>query len=332
MALGSDHIIKTEVPNFIPQLWSNEVVASYKTNIVLARLVRKLNHRGKKGDTIKIPTPSRGNASNKTSESQVTLIQHGTDAGLTVSINRHKEYSRLIEDIVDVQALGSLRAFYTDDAGYAIAKRVDRDIIFEAIAKGNGGNATIVEDASGNVDSTSSSDTNSLTGDGSTVWNPAANANAGNAVDLTDLGIRKLVRKLDDLDAPMAGRYLVVPPVVKQDMMGFARYTEQAFTGESGSSNTIRTGRVGDVYAVEVYMTTNLPFVEDDGAAADQRSLLFFQRDALLLVEQMGVRTQTQYKQEYLGDLFTADVIYGVATLRSTSVVPVVVPSDATEV
>lgn len=332
MALGSDHIIKTEVPNFIPQLWSNEVVASYKTNIVLARLVRKLNHRGKKGDTIKIPTPSRGNASNKTSESQVTLIQHGTDAGLTVSINRHKEYSRLIEDIVDVQALGSLRAFYTDDAGYAIAKRVDRDIIFEAIAKGNGGNATIVEDASGNVDSTSSSDTNSLTGDGSTVWNPAANANAGNAVDLTDLGIRKLVRKLDDLDAPMAGRYLVVPPVVKQDMMGFARYTEQAFTGESGSSNTIRTGRVGDVYAVEVYMTTNLPFVEDDGAAADQRSLLFFQRDALLLVEQMGVRTQTQYKQEYLGDLFTADVIYGVATLRSTSVIPVVVPSDATEV
>lgn len=332
MALGSDHIIKTEVPNFIPQLWSNEVVASYKTNIVLARLVRKLNHRGKKGDTIKIPTPSRGNASNKTSESQVTLIQHGTDAGLTVSINRHKEYSRLIEDIVDVQALGSLRAFYTDDAGYAIAKRVDRDIIFEAIAKGNGGNATIVEDASGNVDSTSSSDTNSLTGDGSTVWSPAANANAGNAVDLTDLGIRKLVRKLDDLDAPMAGRYLVVPPVVKQDMMGFARYTEQAFTGESGSSNTIRTGRVGDVYAVEVYMTTNLPFVEDDGAAADQRSLLFFQRDALLLVEQMGVRTQTQYKQEYLGDLFTADVIYGVATLRSTSVVPVVVPSDATEV
>jgi N4-gp56 family major capsid protein len=328
MALGTDHVIKSEVPNFIPALWSNEVIASYKTNIVMARLVRKLNHRGKKGDTIKIPTPSRGNASNKVSETQVTLIQHGTDAGLTVTINKHKEYSRLIEDIVDVQALGSLRAFYTDDAGYAIAKRTDRDLIFDAIANGNGGAATIVEDASGNVDSTSSSDTNMLTGDGSTVWNPAT---TGNAVDLTDLGIRKLVRKLDDLDTPMAGRYLVVPPVVKQDMTGFARYTEQAFTGESGSSNTIRTGRVGDVYAVEVYMTTNLPFVEDDGATADQRSLLFFQRDALLLVEQMGVRTQTQYKQEYLGDLFTADVIYGTKVLRSASVVPLVVPADATD-
>src|SRR5688572_3840690 len=101
MALGTDHIIATEVQNFVPELWSNEVVASYKVNIVLARLVRKLNHRGKKGDTIRIPTPSRGNASNKTAETQVTLIQHGTDAGLVVTIDRHKEYSRLIEDIVD---------------------------------------------------------------------------------------------------------------------------------------------------------------------------------------------------------------------------------------
>jgi len=39
-------------------------------------------------------------------------------------------------------------------------------------------------------------------------------------------------------------------------------------------------------------------------------------RDALCLIEQMGVRTQTQYKQEYLGDLFTADTIYGVGELR----------------
>lgn len=331
MALGTAHVIASEVPNFIPELWSNEVIAAYKVNTVMARLVRKLNHRGKKGDTIRIPTPSRGSASNKAAETQVTLIQHGTDAGLTVTIDKHKEYSRLIEDIVDVQALASLRAFYTDDAGYALAKRTDRDLIFDAIASGNGGGATIVEDANGNVDSTSSSDTNMLTGDGSTVWSPSANANAGNAVDLTDLGIRRLVRKLDDADAPLAGRYLVVPPVVKQDMTGFARYTEQAFTGESGAGNTIRNGRVGDVYAVEVFMTTNLPFVEDDGAAADQRSLLFFQRDGLLLVEQMGVRTQTQYKQEYLGDLFTADTIYGTKTLRSTSVIPVVVPSDATE-
>ena len=36
----------------------------------------------------------------------------------------------------------------------------------------------------------------------------------------------------------------------------------------------------------------------------------------MVLVEQMGVRTQTQYKQEFLGDLFTADMIYGTGELR----------------
>ena len=62
MALGTDHVILSEVANFVPQLWSDEVVASYKSNLVFAPLVRRLNHRGKKGSSIKIPTPTRGEA------------------------------------------------------------------------------------------------------------------------------------------------------------------------------------------------------------------------------------------------------------------------------
>jgi hypothetical protein len=330
MGLGTNHVIASEVPNFIPQLWSDEVIASYKANLVIANLVRKLNHRGKKGSSIKIPTPTRGSASSKTAETQVTLIEHGTDAGLTVSINKHKEYSRLIEDIVDVQALASLRRFYTDDGGYAIAKRVDRDLILEAAAGGLTG-GTIVEDATtGNIDTTSTF-TNARIGDDSAAWAPTASANAGNAVDLSDVGIRRFIKRLDDVDAPMAGRYLVIPPVVKADMLGIAKLTQQAYVGEVGGGNSIRNGLIGDVYGVEVYVTNQLQFVEDGGSAIDQQLCLFFQRDGLLLVEQLGVRTQNQYKQEYLADLFTADMIYGVKTLRATSVIPIVVPSTFTD-
>lgn len=331
MGLGTNHVILSEVQNFVPELWSDEVIASYKQNLVFANLVRKLNHRGKKGDTIKIPTPSRGTASSKAAETQVTLIQHGTDAGLSILIDKHKEYSRLIEDIVDVQALASLRRFYTDDAGYAIAKRVDTDLIFAAAAGGNSGSATLVEDANGNIDSTSTGFTNALIGDGATAWDPTASANAGNATDLTDLGIRKLVKKLDDADAPGAGRSIVIPTVVKQDLLGLPRFTEQAFTGESGRGNSIRNGLVGDVYGLDIFVTTALPTVEDAGAGTDQKLVLVIQKDALVLVEQLGVRTQTQYKQEYLADLFTADKIYGVKVVRGTNVLPVIVPSTATE-
>lgn len=330
MPLGTDHVILAEVQNFVPELWSDEVVAAYKANLVVRNLVRVLNHKGKKGDTIRIPTPTRGSTSAKAAETQVTLIQHGTDTGIVVTIDQHREYSRLVEDIVDVQALGSLRRFYTDDGGYAVAKRVDRSLILRAAGAGLGG-GTIVEDATtGNINSTSTF-TNARIGDDSAAWDPTAAGNTGNAVDLSDLGIRRFVRRLDQVDAPMMGRFLVVSPNVKADMMGMARFTEQAFTGESNGSNTIRNGLVGDVYAVSVYVTNQLQQVEDAGTTADQDLCLMFQRDGLLLVEQMGVRTQEQYKQEYLASLFTADVIYGTAGLRATSIIPIVVPSSFTD-
>ena len=50
-------------------------------------------------------------------------------------------------------------------------------------------------------------------------------------------------------------------------------------------------------------------------------------KDALALVEQMGVRSQTQYKQEYLGDLFTSDTIYGVGEMRNDAGVAFAVPA-----
>ena len=55
----------TTQDKFIPELWSDEVVAAYKSNLVLANLITKMNHNGKKGDTVHIPKPTRGDASAK---------------------------------------------------------------------------------------------------------------------------------------------------------------------------------------------------------------------------------------------------------------------------
>src|SRR5271154_4358849 len=80
---------------FVPTLWSDEVVAVYKSNLVLANLIRKLNHRGKKGDTIRIPTPARGVANTKVAQSVVTLqpfVDASNVGGITIVLNKHKEY------------------------------------------------------------------------------------------------------------------------------------------------------------------------------------------------------------------------------------------------
>jgi hypothetical protein len=41
----------------------------------------------------------------------------------------------------------------------------------------------------------------------------------------------------------------------------------------------------------------------------------------------MGVRSQTQYKQEYLSNLFTSDTLYGTEVLRPESALVVAVPA-----
>jgi hypothetical protein len=74
---------------------------------------------------------------------------------------------------------------------------------------------------------------------------------------------------------------------------------------------------------VKVYVSTNCDTAA--GNTASDRVALMFHRDWAVLVEQIGVRAQTQYKQEYLGTLFTADTLYGVAEMRDTSAVPLIV-------
>lgn len=310
MALGTNHVTKTTADKFIPEIWSDEIIAAYKANLVAANLFSKMSFKGKKGDTLHIPKPTRGSASAKAASSQVTLIA-ATESEVQVLINKHYEYSRLIEDIVETQALSSLRRFYTDDAGYALATQVDTDLIQLGRAVGTG-----------TAYSTAAASTNAFIGStGATVYN----SSSSNAAALGDAGIRRSIQRLDDNDVPMSDRFLIVPPTTRNTLMGLARFTEQSFTGEAAGGNTIRNGQIGDVYGVKVYVSTNADTAA--GNSATDRICLLAHKDAFVLAEQMGVRSQTQYKQEYLGTLFTSDMLYGVAELRDSSAVALAVPA-----
>jgi N4-gp56 family major capsid protein len=312
MALGTNQVTTTIAGNFIPELWSDEVIGAYKSNLVVANLVTKLNHKGKKGDTIHIPVPSRGSASAKAANTQVTLSA-ATNAVVDVSIDKHYEYSKLIEDIAEVQSLASMRKFYTDDAGYALAKQVDTHLLnlSESAQSGGAGGGT-----------TDFSFGGAYIGTGTTVWTGT------NEADITDAGIRAFLLKLDNADVPMDNRSLIIPPVCANDLLGINRFTEQQFIG---SGDAIKTGKIGQIYGVDVYVTTNCPTCKSgggtgDGGAGTERVGVMMHKDAWVLAEQVGVRSQTQYKQEYLGDLFTSDTIYGIRELRDDAVLAFVVP------
>ena len=308
MGLGTNQVGVSVAGNFIPELWSDEVIGAYKTNLVVANVVTKLSHKGKKGDTIHIPVPARGSASAKAVNTQVTLSA-ATNSVINVSIDKHYEYSKLIEDIAEVQALASMRKFYTDDAGYALAKQVDSDLI--DLGEGFQSGAT-----------TDGSYTTAYIGSGTTAWSGT------NEADLDDDGLRALILVLDNADVPMDNRSLIVPPVCANELLGINRFTEQAYIG---SGDALKTGKIGQIYGVEVFISTNCDTVGSGGGTGSsgggtERVGILMHKDALVLAEQVGVRSQTQYKQEYLGDLFTADTIYGVKELRDNAGVAFVVP------
>jgi hypothetical protein len=300
---GSTTIVnKTNADKFIPEIWSDEVIAAYKKNLVLANLVNKMTMRGKKGDTLHIPKPTRGAASAK-SANTVVNIQADTENEVQVVINKHFEYSRFIEDIVEVQALASLRRFYTEDAGYALAKKVDDELFALGQAFGDG--------------SSDWTHSNSYYIDASTGLTAYAEDTVVPADVFTDAGFRALIKLVDDADVPMDGRFFVIPPSLRAAIMGIDRYNSSDFVDGRGVQN----GQIGTLYGIDIYVSSNCPVIETDAqntatAGGDIKAAILAHKDAMVLAEQMAVRSQTQYKQEYLSTLYTADTLFGVKVVR----------------
>ena len=350
MGLGTNQTTITNSASFIPKLWSDDVIATYKAKLVLGNLVTQMSFKGKKGDTMYLPVPARAEASVKAANTQVNLVAD-TATLIAVLVNRHFEYSKLYEDLAEMQALSSMRKFYTDDAGFALAKRIDRDLQL----LGAGFNAGSISGA------TNAYEAAFLGSTGTTLFSGSANTNTGNGAALADIGIRSLIQRLEDQDVDSTELNLVIPPVEAKSLRGISRFTEQAFVGEVGDGNTIRTGRLGNLYGVEVFTSTNCPFIHVNSVTGTQsvtftsaaptgasyvdelgntvdwssgspsdtkyRAGMMMHKEAMVLATQQDIRTQSQYKQEYLGTLVTADCVFGVKELRDYASVAFVVPA-----
>ena len=300
---------KTEADTFIPEIWSDEIIAAYQKNLKMVPLVRKLAMTGKKGDKLHIPKPVRGDANAKAADTAVTIIAN-TESELQIDITRHFEYSRLIEDIVEVQALSSLRQFYTEDAGYALSVQVDNDLHAAGTGFGDGG-AVVFSPAPTDYQHTGCffNDNGTTTQDTDDTIVPTQDV-------FTDAFFRDMIQKLDDNNVPMDGRSLVIPPSVRNTIMGIDRYVSSDFV----TGQVVNSGLIGNLYGVDIYVSANCRTIEaaadNTAGSADTRAALLFHTDAIVMAEQMSVRSQTQYKQEYLSTLYTADTLYGVQVYR----------------
>lgn len=294
----------TSAATFVPEIWSDEIRAAYEKNLILANLVKKMTMSGKKGDTIHVPAPIRGAAYAKAENTAVT-VQNDTESEVQIVIDKHYEYSRIIEDITEVQALASLRNFYTGDAGYALARQIDNDLFDLGKSLGDGDGSSWVNSAV-------------FYNDASTGVTAYAADTVAAADVFTDAAFRELIQKQDDADVPMDNRCFVIPPSLRNAIMGIDRYVSSDFV----SGQPVANGKIGSLYGIDVFVTSNCPVIEaaaDNSAGGDVKAAMLIHQDTMILAEQVGVRSQTQYKQEFLGTLYTADTLYGVKAYRPDS-------------
>ena len=298
MALGTNHLTNTTSAVFIPEIWMDEIRRATEAALYAKELVKTFPMQGKAGDTLHVPDLSNLVANDKAASTQVTL-QSPTETEFTMTINKHKETSFLVEDLTALQSQYNLRSEYTSKAGYAIAQQCDTDIL--ALY------ATI--------------STSVIGGDGVTAWDPNASANAGNGTDLTDAGIRQMIQTLDDGNVPMDNRVMIIPPSQKNVIAGIARFSEYINTGVEA---TVRNGKLlggagkawGELYGIPVYVTTQCPQVAATDTTTFYRVGFMMHKDCLVLAQQQAPRVQAQYKQEYLAWMVTVDTVYGVAEFR----------------
>jgi hypothetical protein len=97
--------------------------------------------------------------------------------------------------------------------------------------------------------------------------------------------------------------------------MGIDRYNSRDFVDARGVQN----GQIGNLYGIDIFVSSNMPVIEtdtDNTAGGDVKAAMLFHTDTMVLAEQLGVRSQTQYKQDYLATLYTADTLFGTKVVR----------------
>jgi hypothetical protein len=233
-----------------------------------------------RGQAVLIPSVTNLTANLKVANTQVTL-NAPTESTTTVPINQHYESSVLIEDILDAQSAYDLAKAYVVKTGYALAEKMDNFVATD-------------------------------------MTNAATQTVGAYGTALNDTQILTANRYLDNAKAPGSDRYLVISPQGKQEMLGIDKYIRYDAIGVGGDQNSIRSGQIGEIYGIRVFMSQNLVVT---AATPTQNNHLMFHKESYALAVQKDVKYASQYKLEYLGTLYTAQSLWGGKVQRADHLV-----------
>lgn len=279
------------VATFIPELWSAQMLTSFREQAVAAGLSNR-EYEGilSRGNTVHINTAvdvavydySIGEANGGTTGSplpRTTAPDAVSSTDQELLIDQEKNFDFLIDDVDRVQAAGSMDAF-TTSAGLGLAEDADKFLLKLA----HDGAATA----------------NKLDGDG------VAPDTGDEAHDIINL-LRKTLNKNH---VPKAQRVLFVNAEFESLLLGANSKLTSVDT--SGTTSGLREAMLGRYLGFDIYSTENLPVVNAVQAVA-------LWRPALAYVSQIdkteAMRSETSFKDRLRGLH-----VYGGRVIRDTAV------------
>jgi len=289
MALGADHTTQTTATAYIPEVWSEMLNNFFRANLKAASFFEDWSGDvAGGGDIINRPNVSEMTASSYAfgSLTQVTL-NAPTHGLITLTINNHQETSFLLQD--DVMA--SLKASYGSmevwmkNAGYTTAATLEDALLalFESFSQVVG----------------------------------------ASHLSLNDSNIRAAMRTLDVANVPQEDRAWFLHPQQYWEVAGVNKFS---LLVNSAAVDPVTKLPATQLYGIPVFQSTRIGVGTGVASTKGSRLNALAHRSALSFavanpsgMSAQAVRLQTQYLQEYLGTLVTADVIFGVIENRDSS-------------
>ena len=273
----------------IPTIVAAEALGYLKNNTVLARLVARDwdNEVAQYGQTIKIGYPGSLSANDKTAETAITL-QNPAASEYTVTLNKHKEISFIIDDLGRFVARPDWFTTYMEAAVSVLAEAIDGDIA----ALYSGFSQTI--DASGG---------------------------------LAEANFRLAQKYLNSAKAPQRQRYAVLHEDAIYEATGIERIVNRDYAESLGSlaaENLVGKFAGFEIFmdqGIKTATTQKNLFFHRNAMVLATRPLPAAPAgmgvvQSILDEDGIGLRVTVSYDHDYLGAKVTLDVLYGVAELR----------------
>jgi len=273
---GSAATVTTE-QYFIPEIWADGIYKYFDRKTVFRGLVDDYSSlvKGKGyGDAINVPEMSIISASAKSAGADVAYDATATTT-TQLTLNKHKYVAKLFEDIALIQSEADLVSKYSRMMGEALARQVDADLWAQ------------IEQV-----------------------NQSQDLSADNT--LTAGVFESVLATLGENDIPyMDGECaMVVNPTLFADILnpsgGIAQYFIRNDAVGEGNRG-LRSGMVGSMYGIDVYMSNTCDSSGTDGVVAGA----VFHKSACVFASQQEVRVQSEYSIDALGTKLVSDLLYG---------------------